>query len=289
MILHRRQGKSINTTLVYEQEEQDDDKDNDNDEVEDLYKALQTAQQRFPEATGVSSGAILSTYQRVRIENVCNRLGLTSLSYLWRMSPQHDLLKRMLEDGGLDAVLVKTACPPGLVPRKHLNQTLATLYYSGLFQRLHDQYQFHMCGEGGEFESLVLDCPLYQRKLVLTQVEIVETNDDDGAGELVIHQCHSEPKEPTTPVTATTLPVPKHTNTNEGSNTDTSTTTPRPSVCQTRHLPQCRRLGGGLLHFSEIMSPSAPVSSLDTPNATSAVAEAKEIFVSLRQALQLLY
>ena len=35
------------------------------------------------------------------------------------------------------------------------------------------------------------------------------------------------------------------------------------------------------------MSPSAPVSSLDTPNATSAVAEAKEIFVILQQALQI--
>ncbi len=35
-------------------------------------------------AGGVSAGAILSDYQRVRVESVCSRLGLTSLAFLWR-------------------------------------------------------------------------------------------------------------------------------------------------------------------------------------------------------------
>lgn len=33
---------------------------------------------------GVSCGAILSDYQRLRVEAVCASLGLTSLSYLWQ-------------------------------------------------------------------------------------------------------------------------------------------------------------------------------------------------------------
>ena len=36
------------------------------DEVEDLFLLLQKAKQRFPDVLGVSCGAILSTYQRVR-------------------------------------------------------------------------------------------------------------------------------------------------------------------------------------------------------------------------------
>ena len=32
---------------------------------------------------GVASGAIASDYQRLRVEAVCGRLGLTSLAYLW--------------------------------------------------------------------------------------------------------------------------------------------------------------------------------------------------------------
>ena len=31
-------------------------------------------------------------------------------------------------------------------------------------------------GEGGEFESLVLDCPLFTQKVVLDQVDIIEEN-----------------------------------------------------------------------------------------------------------------
>lgn len=61
--------------------------------------------------TAVGSGAILSNYQRTRVENVCGRLGLTSLAYLWRR-PQSPLLAEMVE-AGLDAVLVKVSktCP----------------------------------------------------------------------------------------------------------------------------------------------------------------------------------
>ena len=38
-----------------------------------------------------------------------------------------------------------------------------------------------MCGEGGEYETtLVLDCPLYKKRLVLTEVEVTETVDGVG-------------------------------------------------------------------------------------------------------------
>ncbi|KAL3927080.1 MAG: hypothetical protein SGARI_005420, partial [Bacillariaceae sp.] len=183
--VYQRQGKSLNTGLVYEASSAQD-------EVEDLYLALKQAQEQFPNLEAVCSGAILSTYQRVRIENVCSRLGLTSLSYLWRLQPQKELLQKMLEDG-IEAVLVKTACPPGLLPRKHLNKSLRYLWDIGLLEKLHERFQFHVCGEGGEYESLVIDSPLHRKKLVLDEVEIVET-EEDGVGELRILQCHAQEK-----------------------------------------------------------------------------------------------
>ena len=70
-------------------------------------------------------------------------------------------MKIMLGDG-LDSVLVKTASPPGIVPRLHLGMTLLDLHHGdGLFDRLHDRYDFHICGGGGEYKILVLDCPLF--------------------------------------------------------------------------------------------------------------------------------
>ena len=54
------------------------------DEVEDLLALLRDCQSKFPGLEAVSSGAILSNYQRTRVEDVCRRLGLRSLSYLRR-------------------------------------------------------------------------------------------------------------------------------------------------------------------------------------------------------------
>ena len=46
----------------------------------------------FPQVSGVSSGAIASDYQRLRVENVCARLNLASLAYMWHQ-PQKKLLR----------------------------------------------------------------------------------------------------------------------------------------------------------------------------------------------------
>jgi diphthine-ammonia ligase len=74
-----------------------------------------------PDVKGVAVGAILSTYQRVRVEHVCSRLGLTALAYLWQRD-QMNLLHEMRE-AGLDARIIKVA-GAGLGER-HLGQNVA--------------------------------------------------------------------------------------------------------------------------------------------------------------------
>jgi diphthine-ammonia ligase len=54
-----------------------------NDEVEDLLRLLQQVRSSHPDIAAVCSGAIMSNYQRVRVENVCSRLQLVSLAPLW--------------------------------------------------------------------------------------------------------------------------------------------------------------------------------------------------------------
>nr|KMM68965.1 ATP-binding domain-containing protein 4 [Coccidioides posadasii RMSCC 3488] len=53
------------------------------DETECLLYLLQDVMRAHPEVNAVSAGAILSTYQRTRIENVAGRLGLVPLAWLW--------------------------------------------------------------------------------------------------------------------------------------------------------------------------------------------------------------
>lgn len=65
------------------------------DEVEDLFILLNEVKRQIPSVTAVSSGAIASDYQRLRVESVCSRLGLVSLAYLWKQD-QSVLLHEMV-------------------------------------------------------------------------------------------------------------------------------------------------------------------------------------------------
>ncbi|KAH8073068.1 diphthine-ammonia ligase [Aureococcus anophagefferens] len=144
------------------------------DEVEDLYELLKDVKARFPAVEAVSSGAIYSTYQRTRVEDVCARLGLRSMSYLWRRD-QRKLLKDMGESK-LRAVVVKTASM-GLEPGDHLGLRLDLASTRRLFRGLHESFGFHECGEGGEYESLVLDSPRFAKRLVLEDATAVRLDD----------------------------------------------------------------------------------------------------------------
>ena len=108
----------------------------------------------------VCSGAILSDYQRLRVERICFELNLVSLSYLWKQTPQKRLLEDILNVGKIEAVLVKTAAM-GLDPRKHLGKTLGEVKEELI--RIETEYGSHSCGEGGEFETIVLDAPFFTR------------------------------------------------------------------------------------------------------------------------------
>ncbi|KAJ3854230.1 hypothetical protein EV368DRAFT_73005 [Lentinula lateritia] len=162
----------------------------DGDETEDLYNLLTNVKSHHPDVQGVSVGAILSNYQRVRVEHVCQRLSLTCLCYLWQRR-QDELLSEMIE-AGMEAILIKVA---GIgLTTKHLGKSLAEMRPT--LTKLNDLYGSHICGEGGEYESLTLDCPLFKSRIVLTDVETVIHSDNDFAtvAYLRIKNARLEPK-----------------------------------------------------------------------------------------------
>jgi diphthine-ammonia ligase len=137
-----------------------------NDEVEDLYNLLLKIKTQFPEIEGVSVGAILSNFQRVRVENICNRLNLTPFAFLWRIE-QPKILRDMI-DSNLTAVLVKVAAI-GL-NESHLNKSLGELY--DYFMELLNKYGNNVCGEGGEYETFTIDCPLFSKRIVVDEYDV---------------------------------------------------------------------------------------------------------------------
>ncbi|CAL9687104.1 unnamed protein product [Knipowitschia caucasica] len=183
--LYRRtiQGCSLDTSRDYNQ--------TPGDEVEDLYELLLSVQEK-ERVEAVSVGAILSDYQRVRVENVCARLGLQPLSYLWRRD-QEELLSEMIS-ANVHAILIKVAAF-GLDPEKHLGKSLAQM--QPYLHQLSKKYGVHICGEGGEYETFTLDCPLFKRKIVIDAMETVIHSADAFApvGYLRFNQMHTENKD----------------------------------------------------------------------------------------------
>ncbi|CAL8296668.1 unnamed protein product, partial [Arctogadus glacialis] len=179
---HTIQGSSLAIGRDYSQTE--------GDEVEDLFQLLHLVKEKEA-VEAVSVGAILSDYQRVRVENVCLRLGLTPLAYLWRRD-QDSLLSDMIS-AGLHAILIKVAAF-GLDPDKHLGKPLADM--QPYLRQLSEKYGVHICGEGGEYETFTLDCPLFKKKIVIDAMETVIHSADAFApvGYLRFTQMHVENK-----------------------------------------------------------------------------------------------
>lgn len=92
----------------------------------------------------------------------CSRLGLVSLAYLWRRN-QTDLLNEMIECG-IRAVVIKVAAL-GLEPTRHLGVPISVM--RSHLQKMNEKFGLHVCGEGGEYETFTLDCPLYSSTIVV--------------------------------------------------------------------------------------------------------------------------
>lgn len=163
--LYRRKitGKPLSQTLDYS--------DTPGDEVEDLFELLKQVKQAHPDIKGVSSGAIFSTYQKNRVEQVCSRLGLTSLAFLWERE-QVALLDEIISSG-IEAVIIKTAVL-GL-DKRHLGRSLSDIRDELVKYSQDPRMRLNPCGEGGEYETLTLNSPLYVKGFL--RLESIVEND----------------------------------------------------------------------------------------------------------------
>lgn len=186
-----KRGRAKDQSLLYSETPPDED------EVESLFQLLKEVKAEFPEVQGLTSGAILSNYQRNRVECICDRLGIESLAYLWMRQPSEIL--DMAHELSVRAILVKTASI-GLVPRKLIGKTLEEARPT--LEKMTELYQSHLAGEGGEYETTVLNCPLFAKEqLEVTSLEVVMQDDNDispsGHGVLTVRRVAKPAKQQT--------------------------------------------------------------------------------------------
>lgn len=139
------------------------------EELVDLERAIKRAIDEF-KIEGVVTGALFSDYQRERIEKICDKLGLKVFNPLWHKDQEEEMRALIKERF---KIIFTSIAAEGL-DKSWLGREIT----SKDVDKLVKIKGINVAGEGGEFESLVLDCPLFKKKLEIIDSEVVEEGEN---------------------------------------------------------------------------------------------------------------
>jgi len=155
------QAKSLNMPIILEKTKGIKEK-----ELTALRKALKRAKEKY-KINGISTGALYSNYQRERIEKIADKIGLKVFSPLWHKDQYFEVLE--IINLGIKTIIVKIASYGldknllGKVIDKNMLET---------FSKLNKKIGFNIAGEGGEYETFVIDAPLFKKKIEIKDFDI---------------------------------------------------------------------------------------------------------------------
>jgi len=129
------------------------------EELKDLEKAIKLAKDKY-NINAIVSGALASNYQKLRIENICKKLKLKSITPLWQRD-EFEYLNDLLRNKFRVIVTAVSAYP---LNGSWLGRKIDQAFIEDV-KDLHEKYKIHPAGEGGEFETFVIDCPLFEAPL----------------------------------------------------------------------------------------------------------------------------
>ena len=154
--LSKLQSKALGIPIVFMETKGEKER-----ELEDLKLALKKAIDTYG-VGGVVAGALLSDYQRMRIALICEELGLKTYTPIWRRGQEEYM--RELVKSGFKVMITSITCY-GL-PTSLVGRVLDEGVVEDIIRRAR-KYGFNPAFEGGEAETLVLDAPLFKKKLIV--------------------------------------------------------------------------------------------------------------------------
>ncbi|MEM0360793.1 MAG: diphthine--ammonia ligase [Candidatus Diapherotrites archaeon] len=134
-------------------------------ELLDLEKALKGIVKKH-RTEGILSGAIASKYQKERIDRIAQNIGQKCLSPLWGKN-NTALLKEMVSNG---FKIIVVGVYAGGLNENWLGKTIGKKEIIEL-EELQKKFSISPLGEGGEIETLVVDCPLFKKKIKIIKTE----------------------------------------------------------------------------------------------------------------------
>ena len=148
------QSKVMNTSLIMKETLGEKEI-----ELEDLKKAIKKAKNEYG-IGGIVTGAVESVYQASRVQKICNELKLECFNPLWQKD-QFELLEDLIKNNFKVIIVGVFAYPLG---KDFLGRKIDKKFVLEI-KELNNKLGINPAGEGGEFETYVLNCPLFIREL----------------------------------------------------------------------------------------------------------------------------
>ncbi len=140
-------------------------------ELDDLKKVLIELKNKGVKA--IFAGALASEYQKSRIDNLCHEIGLESHAPLWHRDPK-EYMEEIIELGF--EVILTSVSAEGL-DESWLGRHVDSELLDDIIV-LNKKYGMHMAFEGGEAETLVLDCPIFKKRIKILESSNVWDRDN---------------------------------------------------------------------------------------------------------------
>jgi diphthine-ammonia ligase len=153
-------------------------------ELEDLKVVLNDLKNKGVEA--IYAGALASEYQKSRIDQLCKDIGLASKAPLWHVDPK-EYMEEIINLGF--EVIITSVSAEGL-DKSWLGRKIDSKLLDEIIT-LNSKYGMHMAFEGGEAETLVLDCPIFKKHIKILESSNVWDRDN---GYLLITKAELEKK-----------------------------------------------------------------------------------------------
>lgn len=147
------------------------------EELKDLKKGFQQLKDLGIEA--IYTGALFSTYQKSRIEKLADELDIHAISPYWHKDPKEYM--DLVIDSGFK-VIISGVFAEGLdekwLGREIDKEALAEL------EKISEKTYLNLAFEGGEAETLVIDGPIFKKRIEILDADI-DWHHDNGTYNIV--------------------------------------------------------------------------------------------------------
>lgn len=154
-------------------------------EIDDLKREIYLLKKNYA-IEGVCAGAVSSNYQYNRVKRICDELNLEVFAPYWQKS--HEELIR--EAINLNFKILIVGVYADGFDESWLGREIDLKTLNDL-KKLEDKFHINIGGEGGEYETFVVDCPLFKKRIVIEESEKIW---DNVRGELIIKKVRLEDK-----------------------------------------------------------------------------------------------